>query len=143
LTHSLKAPDFDPCAYKVKTWFQNLLSNGVNLYRYTAEAATPATPRRRSSPSPPPPPPVAAAPTPYLPDQPNVLASEDHLRSAAAAAAAAAAEAASVADVASAAARAAAFAAAPASAAAAGAVAGDGRSGVHGGAVHVVNAAAP
>jgi hypothetical protein len=31
-THSSKAPDFfNPCAYKVKNWFQNLLSFQIQL----------------------------------------------------------------------------------------------------------------
>jgi hypothetical protein len=34
----LRLPDFNPCAYKVKNWFQNVLSKWVNLYRYNAVA---------------------------------------------------------------------------------------------------------
>jgi len=51
---------------------------GTSLYvGARANAFAFARPRRPSSPSPPPPPPEAATPVPYLPEQPNVLASED------------------------------------------------------------------
>ena len=56
LTHSLKAPGFNPCAYRVRNWFQSLLFKR-NVYRYSAGCAscatwTPITCCRRSSPSP-------------------------------------------------------------------------------------------
>jgi hypothetical protein len=34
LTHSLKAPGFNPWTYEVKTWFQSLLFQMHNLFRY-------------------------------------------------------------------------------------------------------------
>ena len=36
ITHSLKAPGFNPRTYGVKTWFQSLLSK-CNLHRYTED----------------------------------------------------------------------------------------------------------
>jgi hypothetical protein len=35
--HSLQAPGFNTCAYEVKTWFQSLLFQILNLYRYSPD----------------------------------------------------------------------------------------------------------
>ena len=40
VTHSLKAPGFNPCAYKVKNWFQAFAFKWVNLYRYAVVVAS-------------------------------------------------------------------------------------------------------
>jgi hypothetical protein len=37
LTHSLKAPGFNPCTYEVKTWFQASACIKRNFYRYIEE----------------------------------------------------------------------------------------------------------
>jgi hypothetical protein len=39
LTHSLKAPGFNPCAYEVRTWFSKLASLKFSLYRYIEASA--------------------------------------------------------------------------------------------------------
>jgi hypothetical protein len=39
MTHSLKVAGFNPCAYKVKSWFQAFAFDKCNLYRYIEDAS--------------------------------------------------------------------------------------------------------